>query len=171
MHASPSPISVALRPFDDSDLPLLETWLSREHVRPWFSDPESWLREVRGRRGAFSFIHHFIALCGGAPAGFCQFYLCADADEPEYRPFPRRGTYSIDYLVGEERFLRRGLGRAIVLELARAVFARPDAALVAVLPDPGNAPSRNTLLSAGFLPDDATGVFLLAKPIHPTPAP
>jgi hypothetical protein len=39
------------------------------------------------------------------PIGFCQYYLCAQADEDDYNIFPKDGTYSIDYLIGEIEYL------------------------------------------------------------------
>ena len=90
--------TIQLRPLCDADMAIFRTWLHAPHVAPWFSDPESWLREVRARDGAFRFIRHFIACVDQQPVGFCQYYCCGDAGEPEYAAFPPDTTYSIDYL-------------------------------------------------------------------------
>ena len=161
---------LVLRPFEDRDMPLVESWLRQDHVRPWYQDPNAWLLELRERHGAFSFLRHFIVEAHGSPIGFCQYYACADADEEDYRALPREGTYSIDYLIGDNRFLGRGLGRAIVRTLAETIFSLPDARRIAVKPDPENLASRNALLSAGFIHDGPSDLFLLRKTQPTTPA-
>ena len=68
------PGKVTLRPFFDGDIPLVEKWLRCPHVSRWYENPGAWLREMRERRGEFSFITHFIAEYEGVPFGFCQYY-------------------------------------------------------------------------------------------------
>jgi hypothetical protein len=44
---------IEFRPLTESDLPLVEEWLGREHVAPWWRDSiEESLAEYRDARGA-----------------------------------------------------------------------------------------------------------------------
>jgi RimJ/RimL family protein N-acetyltransferase len=152
-----------LRELADGDIALVRTWLAQEHVAPWFAPPGEWIDEITRRHEAYSFIRHWIVLQGEAPVGFCQYYACKDADEAEYRMFPREGSYSIDYLIGEKDCLGKGLGTRIVRQLARRIFALPGAQLIVAQPDRENAASRNTLAAAGFVLDEASQVFVLRR--------
>ena len=73
------------------------------------------------------------------------------------------GSYSLDYLIGEPSFLRKGYaGRALRL-LCRRVFTCPDAARIIVQPEPENYASCKTLLSAGFRYDEPNRLYLLDR--------
>ena len=37
---------LTLRPFSDSDIPLMERWLYAPHIAPWYEHPEDWLYEI-----------------------------------------------------------------------------------------------------------------------------
>lgn len=153
--ASRFPGQLTLRPLFDGDTALLERWLHAGHVKPWYEHPADWLREVAGRRGAFRFITHLIAEVNGAPVGFCQYYDCYDAREYEdwgmENPVPGE-AFSIDYLIGEPEYLRRGYARAMVeqlLERLRGIGAKT----VVVQPDEANTASRRLLEACGFVFD------------------
>ena len=151
---------MVLRPLEEGDVPLVALWLNRDPLREWFGDPEDWLSEIREREGRFSFLHHFVALLGEDPVGFCQYYRCADADEEVYRSFPREGTYSVDYGLGDAACLGKGLGRELVRCLSERVLSLPDARRIVVAPDRENEASRRTLLRCGFVLDEERGVFV-----------
>lgn len=155
------PVDVSLRPLEDEDVPRLRRWLAAEHVRPWFEHPDAWIEEVEGRRGAFSWIRHFIIEAGGAPAGFCQYYPFACSGEAWNGSQPIEGTYSLDYLVGEPSWLRCGVARAALALLVERIAAEADAQRVIVQPDPGNAASRGLLMDGGFSYDQADDLFIL----------
>lgn len=154
-------MEIRLRPLAESDLPLLERWLHAPHVARWYENPQDWLTEVRGRNGAFRFLRHFIVLADNTPVGFAQYYPYEASGETWQGSLPVRGTYSIDYLIGEPDFLGRGCGRETVRRLVERIAAEPDARRVIVYPEEENAASRRTLRSAGFGFDADNGVFLL----------
>ncbi|WPK70028.1 hypothetical protein EUCA11A_42250 [Eubacterium callanderi] len=52
MKAKETPLR--LKKFTDQDIPLLTEWLGAEHIKPWFTDPQAWLDEVREREGEYS---------------------------------------------------------------------------------------------------------------------
>src|SRR5581483_10416496 len=58
---------IEFRPFAESDLPLLRTWLEREHVRLWWREPieRELAEDMSGRR---------VILVDGQPAGMIQSY-------------------------------------------------------------------------------------------------
>jgi predicted N-acetyltransferase YhbS len=149
------PGQLSLRPLFDADVARMERWLTIDHVRPWYEHPEKWLREIADRRGEFRFITHLIAEFEGQPVGFCQYYDCYDSRETEdwgiEIPAPGE-VFSVDYLIGEAAYLRRGFGRVMVtqmLERLRALGAKR----VIVQPEKANTASRLVLESCGFTGD------------------
>ena len=152
---------IALRAFEDDDLPLFESWLARPHVAAWFGDPLAWIDEVKERRGDFAFLHHFIVEADGEPIGFCQFYEYAHGGEEWHGDLDVAGVYSIDYLIGETACLGKGNGAAIVGALVARIAARADARRIIVQPEPENKASCGALLSNGFSFDPARKLYAL----------
>lgn len=146
---------LTLRPFFDGDIALMERWLTVSHVERWYQCPDHWLRELRERRGEFSFITHFIAEYEGVPIGFCQYYDChfAQAHEvwnEQWRISERKGEiFSLDYLIGEPKYLRRGFGKEMILRMLDKL-QRCGAKVIIVHPEKENAASCRVLESCGF---------------------
>ena len=156
-------MEVKLRPFADADLPMLAAWLAQPHVAPWFTPAEDWLNEVRGRRGRYAFLRDRILMVDGQAVGFGQHYPYAAGGEHWQGALPLAGTHSIDYLLGDPRYLRRGLGTRAVRLLAGGVFSQPDAQRVIVRPEAENIASCRTLLAAGFAYDAHNALFILTR--------
>lgn len=152
-----------LRPLEDKDISLFRGWLCKEHVGRWYTEPEEWLAEVNGRFDGYRFVTHLIADCDGKPIGFCQYYACVHAAEDWYGDVPMEGTYSIDYLIGEEAYLHKGLGKAIVLRLVEAIFRLKDAKRIIVQPEEENTNSRKTLLACGFCYDAKNQLYYMER--------
>jgi aminoglycoside 6'-N-acetyltransferase len=118
------------RPLTRSDFPLLRHWLSQPHVQRWWADdpsPEALEADYGGCIDGTEPAQVFIALRDGAPFGLAQRLRLAAypqyvADLQPLLPVPDFAG-SIDYLVGEEREIGRGLGthmlRAFVDQLWR----------------------------------------------------
>lgn len=146
----------------DNDISLVEVWLNKEHVKRWYEIPslgiaiDDWLTEIKERNGDFRWITYLIALWQGRPIGFCQYYKCVDSDE-DYGTLPLTGSYGIDYLIGEESYLGKGLGKRMITFLVDKIFAFPDAQRVTADIDNENKASRKVLLSCGFVLLDAGG--------------
>jgi RimJ/RimL family protein N-acetyltransferase len=102
---------IALRPINERDLALLTLWFNKNYILKWYHDADEWLHEIKERHGVFSWIKHFIVLDGETPIGFCQYYDCFYAKEDWYSVNKPHDTYSIDYLIGEESYLRKGYGK------------------------------------------------------------
>lgn len=152
---------LSLRAFEDDDLPLLERWLHRPHVSPWFGNPQGWLDEAEQRHGRFSFIQHFIVESSGKPIGFCQLYEYARSGEDWHGDLRIEGVYSIDYLIGEAFYLGKGNGKAIVDALVERVAALPNAVRIIVQPEPENKASCGALLASGFSFDAERRLYAL----------
>lgn len=155
------PLSVILRPMLVSDLPLFQEWLFVPHVAAWYHEPEDWIFEVEHQDDEFAFVRHFIVESAGNPVGFCQYYPYWLSGEDWHGTIPLKGTYSIDYLIGEKAFLGKGYGTQIILALLEKIRSETDAARVIVQPEPENQASCGVLRAGGFAFDEENGVYLL----------
>ncbi len=156
-------MDIRIRPFEDADLPRFTHWLTVAHVVPWYTPAGDWLSEVNQRHAAFSFISHFIITADGVPIGFCQHYPYWRSGEDWHGNIPLAGTYSIDYMIGEQAYLRKGCGAAAIRLLTRDVFASADAQRIIVQPDDNNMASQKVLLKAGYAFDAENGLFILHR--------
>ena len=114
---------IEFRPLAESDLPLLRTWLEREHVRLWWREPieDELAQELIGR---------FVIVVDGRSAGMIQTY---DGE--------------VDLLIGEEELTGRGLGAQILSQFVEEEMSGDVAfALVEV----GNRRSWRAFEKAGF---------------------
>jgi len=157
-----------IRAFKDNDLQLLDKWLHKEYIEKWFEVPgictiDDWLYEVKNRDGEFAWINYFIALWEDCPVGFCLYYQCADAKEDWYGDTSLDGTYSIDYLIGEESCLGKGLGNKMIAKLMEMIFSHKEAKKIIVQPDQRNEASCNLLLSNGFILDESNNIYKITK--------
>lgn len=162
-----------LRPLNDEDVPLVEAWLHKGHVKKWYEIPhmgitiDDWMAEIGERSGKFSWLTYRIATWQGYPIGLCQYYRCMDSGDEDFGALPLIGSYGIDYLIGEEAYLGKGLGKGIIALLVNRIFALPDAQRVTADIDPHNLASQNALLSCGFtLVEDSDSRYVLRKRIH-----
>ena len=96
-----------LRLLNDEDISLVEVWLNKEHVKKWYEIPHlgvsinDWLYELKERNGEFKWLTHLIVLWEGRPIGLCQYYRCEDSREEDFGTLPIKGSYGIDYLIGD----------------------------------------------------------------------
>jgi len=116
----------------DNDVSLVEIWLNKEHVKRWYEIPhlgiaiDDWMSEIKERNGEFQWLTHLIVMWQGRPIGLCLYYKCVDSDEV-FGTLPLTGSYGIDYLIGEESHLGKGLGKGIITLLVDEIFSFPDA--------------------------------------------
>ena len=149
-----------LIPLDDHDVPLVEIWLNKEHVKRWYEIPrlgitiDDWMLEIYERNRKFKWLTYLIALWQGQPIGLCQYYKSVDSDE-NFGSLPLEGSFGIDYLIGDETYLGKGLGKRMVRSLVDKIFSFPDAQRVTANIDKDNRVSQKTLLSCGFSLVDA----------------
>jgi RimJ/RimL family protein N-acetyltransferase len=147
--------NISLRAINNLDIPLLTEWLNKDYILKWYHNPEEWLEEINARNDKFSWIHHFIVMDGNTPIGFCQYYDCFEANDMEaWYEVAQRGTYSIDYLIGNEEYLGKGYGKAIIKLLTTVIEQINHAIQIIVQPDENNQPSNHVLLANGFIFDN-----------------
>lgn len=152
-----------LRLLKDDDIFLVEAWLNKEHVKRWYEIPnqgvsiDDWIYELKERDGEFKWLTHLIVLWQGRPIGMCQYYKCEDSKDEDFGTLEIQGSYGIDYLIGEEECIGKGLGKKMILTLMDKIFSFPDARRVTADIDTNNKASENTLLSCGFTLLDAGG--------------
>ena len=145
-----------LRLLNDSDIPLIEVWLNKEHVKIWYEIPhlgitiDDWISEIKEYKGEFQWITYLIVLWQNRPIGLCLYYKCVDSSDEDFGTLPLIGSYGIDYLIGEESYLGKGLGKAIIALLVDKIFLLPDAQRVTADIDKENKASEKALLSCGF---------------------
>lgn len=152
---------ITLRQFTDNDLAVFKEWLKTPHVANWYHEPNDWIYEVETRNTEFNWLHHFIVEYENQPIGFCQYYECIHAEEDWYGNIEVPGTYSIDYLIGDVNFLKKGYGKAIVNALIEKIKSNVNAKRIIVQPELENKASCNTLLSCNFKFDNENQIYIL----------
>jgi RimJ/RimL family protein N-acetyltransferase len=151
--------SLILKPLEDRDLPLVKEWLYKDYIKKWYDDPEEWLYEMKERKGAFHFIQHFIVCDENGPIGFCQYYDCFEAKEDWYSVDRPQSVFSMDYLIGEETCLGRGLGKEIVRILSDIIRVVEKAHEIVVQPEKENIASCRALLANDYVYDEEKGYY------------
>lgn len=139
-----------MRLFEDEDIMLMQKWLHQDYVEKWYDDPEDWLDEIRKRHNEFRFIHHYIAMYDEKSIGFAQYYKCEAIREDWYNMIDLDGVYSIDYMIGEQAYLNKGLGKEIVKQLTKQIFQFADSKVIVVQPDNKNIASCKALEANGY---------------------
>lgn len=153
---------ISLRSANEADFPLIGTWLHKEYIKKWYGDPEEWLAEIRNESGEFSWLNHYIVMYKSTPIGFCQYYDCAQTPEGfEWENEPQ-GTFAIDYLIGEEQYLKKGLGSGIIQFLCRQISSQENPVQFVADPVPENFDSIKLLEKNGFTLDEATGLYKMS---------
>jgi RimJ/RimL family protein N-acetyltransferase len=153
--------NVFLRPATKRDFEQIEIWLNKDYIRRWYGEPEEWLDEIRNDSGEFGWLNHYIVMYGDKPIGFCQYYDCAKTPEGfEWENEPQ-GSFSIDYLIGEESYLKKGLGSVIVRQLCGLISELESPVQFVADPVPENTGSIRLLERNGFVLDTKTGLYKL----------
>lgn len=153
---------ISLRPASESDFSIIETWLHKEYIKKWYGEPEEWLAEIRNDSGEFSWLNHYIVEHENLSIGFCQYYDCAKTPEGfEWENEPQ-GTFAIDYLIGEEQYLKKGLGSVIIQKLCQLISSNENPVQFVADPVPENADSIKLLEKNGFTLDQTTGLYKIA---------
>lgn len=160
-------MNIQLKPFAEENMPLFISWLTCDHVLPWYSPAKDWIEEVTKRNNEYDWINHYIIYAESEPIGFCQYYTYWRSEEDWHGELPTEGTYSIDYLIGDVRYLRKGCASKALTLLGEIIFSNDNAKRIIVQPEEENRASCNTLLSAGYTYDQYNQVYRLdRKPLQ-----
>jgi aminoglycoside 6'-N-acetyltransferase len=150
-------MELGFRPLERGDFPLLSMWLAAPHVEPWWrEDPAP--AAVEERYGpvvdGLDPTEVFVVEDAGRPIGMIQRYRLSD--EPDWEravavAATPKNAAGIDYLIGEETLIGRGLGGEIIGRFVEDTFRRyPDSSAVVVGVQQENRRSWRALEKAGF---------------------
>ena len=151
--------AISLRLASSDDFSIIEIWLNKEYIKKWYGEPKEWLLEIRNDSGAFSWLNHYIVIYNNIPIGFCQYYDCSKTPKGFEWDNEPQGTFAIDYLIGEETYLKKGLGSVIVQQLFQLISSLESPTQFVADPVPENTDSIRLLVKNGFLLDTTTGLY------------
>ena len=150
---------IVIKSIQEEDIPLFDKWLDKEYIKKWFGEKEDWLNEINERNGQYSFLKHFIVYYNDRKIGYCLYADCffLKSLEEEGHDFQemygdvaeQNHTYEIGYLIGEEEFLNRGIGKRII-QILEDKITEIGGKEIAADPAEENIISIKTLLSNGF---------------------
>ena len=152
---------ISLRPANKDDFNVIEVWLNKEYIKKWYGEPEEWLAEIRNDSGEFGWLNHYIVMYEDMPVGFCQYYDSSQTPEGFEWDNEPQGTFAIDYLIGEEIFLKNGLGSVIIQQLCQLIRSLENPVQIIADPVPDNADSIKLLERNKFILDPITGLYKL----------
>jgi aminoglycoside 6'-N-acetyltransferase len=143
---------IEFRPLAESDLPLLEEWLRREHVARWWSEPieqeMAERREALERRDATDY---YVIELDGRPIGHIQTYLAAEYPEWDAIVQAGRGVAGVDLLIGEQDLIGEGLGPEVIRAFVeQVVFDDPAVHACIATVEEANRRSWRAFEKAGF---------------------
>ena len=154
----PDLISFVFTPISRNDFALLSQWLSRPHVRRWWNDDPS-LAAIEADYGGCvdgsEPAEVFIAHCGAIPVGLIQRFRFGAypqyiGDLAHILPVPADAS-SIDYLVGPEHAVGKGIGTAMIAAFVARLWDDDPATPAIIVPvQADNRASWRALERAGF---------------------
>ena len=149
---------VTFRALTEADFDQLAEWLGSDHVRAWWRDPEapSKVPERYGPcvRGEVP-TEVFVVVSDGDDVGIIQRYRIEDHpawfESVAGTGLDPAQAAGIDYLIGDEQAIGRGLGTEMIRDFSDMLFAElGDVALIVVAPHVENAASRRVLEKADY---------------------
>lgn len=145
-----------LRTIKDSDVDRIIDWITQDYVSKWFGNPDDWKIELLGRNEKYNFIKHFILEEDGNAIGFCQYYNwnCIVEDELELE---RDNSFGIDYLIGDESLIGKGLGKKVIKLICDKVIETEES-VFQFIADPTMEEGRTNVASIKVL--EANGFYI-----------
>lgn len=143
---------LTLRPMRPDDLPLVTEWLSTPHVARWYlagSSVEQEAEDLRRSVDSEQAVQVLIVAEDERPIGWGQWYLCGIDAQWAGDIGAGEGDVGMDYAIGDETCVGRGVGTALIGALVERVRTRHPGAIFAD-PDARNAASRRVLEKNGF---------------------
>ena len=155
-------IKIVLQPLIEEDIKIFSKWLDKEYIGKWFGEKEHWLYELNNRNGKYNFMKNFIVCHNDKKIGYCLYCDCfflKNLEENAYNASflkdlygditEENNTYEIGYLIGEEEYLNKGIGKIIIQKLEEKIIEIGGKELSAD-PSEDNIISIKALLSNGF---------------------
>jgi AacA4 family aminoglycoside N(6')-acetyltransferase len=147
---------VTFRPMHEQDLPMLQEWIGRPHVREWWAGDEADIGagEFRARYLprvlAEDNVTPYIVTMDGRPIGYAQSYVAMGSGDGWWEDITDPGVRGIDQFLCEASDLGKGLGTRMVEALVARLFADPAVTRIQTDPDPRNARAIRCYEKAGF---------------------
>lgn len=166
-------VSITFTPLSESHFPLLLKWLNAPHVKQWWDLDVLWtpaliqqkykyyVKGYKIENGQTKPINAYIICVDNKPVGYIQIYNAYDFSRSQ----PLQGLPSkcaaIDIFIGEESFLRRGIGSYAIKEFLNSY--NPSYTPVFVDPDKENVAAIHAYEKAGFkkVNQDANKVWMI----------
>jgi len=142
-------------PFDESHIPLMQTWLSGGEALHWYGrdEPktEAELRQKylteKPRGGTQCFIVNY----DGEPIGYIQYYRATDYPEWCSLVSGQPHDYALDLFIGRDDLIGHGIGtRVVKAALDKVVFSNDDARRCVLGPSPDNKRAIRCYEKCGF---------------------
>ncbi|GIO41561.1 N-acetyltransferase [Paenibacillus apis] len=153
--------NIYLRKMSSNDISLVKEWLNKAYIKKWFGDPQEWLNEIKNDDGRYSWIVHHIVEYNQVPIGFCQYYDIGKTGVGYAWDNEPCGTYGIDYLIGDEQLLGKGIGNKLIKELNKLVIDNEKPVQLIADPIKENIASIRVLVNNGYEFDKVTGLYKL----------
>jgi aminoglycoside 6'-N-acetyltransferase len=150
---------LTFRPLTKSEFPLLQRWLSEEHVDQWWHQS----LDVAGVKNKYGPMverieptYVFIIEYDNQPIGFVQWYRWSDYPEHAAQLRAKPGAAGIDLAIGEPGMIGLGLGPLTIREFIKQVVFADDRILTVIVDiDLRNLRSLRAFEKAGFVQTDA----------------
>jgi len=145
-----------LRPMTDDDLPMLQEWIKRPHVREWWAGDEADLpfdafrAMYLPRVTAKEKVTPYIVMLDGRPIGYAQSYIAMGSGGGWWESETDPGVRGIDQFLAAPADLNRGFGTRMVKALVAQLFRDPSVTRIQTDPDPGNHRAIRCYEKAGF---------------------
>ena len=153
---------VYIRKVKKADTPIIEVWLNKEYIKKWYGKPDEWLEEINNVKGEYNWINHYVVEYKNVLIGFCQYFDCSRTSKGFEWDNESIGTFGIDYFIGEERYLNKGLASIIIQKLKELIITTESPKQIIADPVAENIVSIKLLEKNGFILDELTGLYKLA---------
>ncbi len=155
---------IILKPLHEEDITLFDEWLNKGYIYKWLcpdgeEQRHAWLEEAANKDGKYDFINHFIVYYKDVKIGYCLYADCfflKDQNEKGHDfgdlygdVTEKNDTYEIGYMIGEEYYLGKGIGKIIIRKLEDKIRWLGGREISAD-PAEDNILSVKALLSNGF---------------------
>jgi RimJ/RimL family protein N-acetyltransferase len=141
---------IKIKPLLDEDIVIFEKWLDKEYIKKWFGNKNGWLKEINGRKDEFNYVKHFIVYHNNTKIGFCQYFDGYFAREVYNDITEKNYAYEVNYLIGEEEYLNKGIGK-LIIKIMEGKIKEIGGKILLADPESENIISQKTLLSNGFI--------------------
>lgn len=135
---------LSFRPLNVTDLPLLLTWLSQDHVKQWWNDGDDTLEKVTLHYGGeepdvarFILIESTEAI--DRPIGYFQYYIVS------------QDVIGIDQFIGEPDRINQGIGTASIQLFLETIVASYQPEQIIIDPHPDNKRAIRCYEKVGFI--------------------